>query len=145
MPRCAICKKANSVGNGGLKCKCKGKKMKVEIDLPEIDGFEYTGEYREPKKGEWYYSGLCAVHAEYSIGCCLPILKPVEKWITPTLEYMQEHYKWGEEVEARFSDERDVWVYIDCLCGLEGAIVNGKTFIDSDGMSYRYCEIKEKR
>lgn len=27
--------------------------MKIEIDLPEIEGFEYTGEYRIPVKGEW--------------------------------------------------------------------------------------------
>ena len=26
--------------------------MKILIDLPEIEGFEYTGEYREPKGGE---------------------------------------------------------------------------------------------
>ena len=28
--------------------------MKVEIDLPEIEGYEYTGEYRPPKDGECY-------------------------------------------------------------------------------------------
>ncbi len=26
--------------------------MKVEIDLPEIEGYEYTGEYRSPEHGE---------------------------------------------------------------------------------------------
>jgi len=117
--------------------------MKVEIDLPEIDGFEYTGEYRKPKKGEWYYSGLCAVHAEYSIGCCLPILKPVEKWITPTLEYMQEYYRWGEDVEARFRNcDSDDWHYT-LLLGIE----DGDTdpYIDYNNDDYKYCEIKEKR
>lgn len=29
--------------------------MKVEIDLPEIEGYEYTGEYRVPKRGEYYF------------------------------------------------------------------------------------------
>ena len=29
--------------------------MKVEIELQEIEGFEYTGEYRPPVKGEHYY------------------------------------------------------------------------------------------
>jgi len=29
--------------------------MKVEVELPEIEGYEYTGEYRAPKKGEWYF------------------------------------------------------------------------------------------
>lgn len=28
--------------------------MKVELDLPEIEGFEYTGEYRKLKPNEWF-------------------------------------------------------------------------------------------
>jgi len=28
--------------------------MKIEIELPEIEGFEYTGEYTMPKVGEYY-------------------------------------------------------------------------------------------
>ena len=28
--------------------------MKVEIELPERPGFEYTNERRYPKKGEWF-------------------------------------------------------------------------------------------
>jgi hypothetical protein len=31
--------------------------MKIEIDLPEIEGYEYTGEYRFPKEGEKFVSG----------------------------------------------------------------------------------------
>jgi len=38
MPRCRICKKGNSVGNGGLKCKCKGKKMKLK-EYRKVKGF----------------------------------------------------------------------------------------------------------
>ncbi len=29
--------------------------VKVTLDLPEIEVYEYTGEYRAPKKGEWLY------------------------------------------------------------------------------------------
>jgi len=29
--------------------------MKIEIDLPELEGFEYTGEYRKPNDGEYHY------------------------------------------------------------------------------------------
>lgn len=34
----------------------KEKKMEVEvkIKLPEIEGFEYTGEFRSPRRGEYY-------------------------------------------------------------------------------------------
>lgn len=28
--------------------------MKIEIELPEIEGYEYTGEYRKPKEMEHY-------------------------------------------------------------------------------------------
>ena len=28
--------------------------MKIELELPEIEGFEYTGEYRIPLYGEYY-------------------------------------------------------------------------------------------
>lgn len=31
--------------------------MKVSIDLPEIEGFEYSGEYRAPKLHEWIAIG----------------------------------------------------------------------------------------
>ena len=31
--------------------------MKLEIDLPEIEGYEYTGEFRCPKAGEYYLDG----------------------------------------------------------------------------------------
>ena len=31
--------------------------MGVLIDLPEIEGYEYTGEYRCPKEGEYYLDG----------------------------------------------------------------------------------------
>ena len=31
--------------------------MKIEIDLPEIEGFEYIGEYRIPEEDEWFLYG----------------------------------------------------------------------------------------
>lgn len=31
--------------------------MKVTIDLPEIEGYEYTGEYRDPRDKESYLDG----------------------------------------------------------------------------------------
>ena len=32
--------------------------MKVELELPEIEGFEYTGEYRKAKSGEYWGVGF---------------------------------------------------------------------------------------
>jgi hypothetical protein len=145
MPRCAICKKANSVGNGGLKCKCKGKKMKVEIDLPEIDGFQYTGEYRSVKYGErylFYTSYMSEWKNKEESHHKFHILIPTEKWITPTLEYMQEHYKWGEEIPCRVRDyNHHEWSDYILKSIKEGEF----PYVCLCGEDYKYCEIKEKR
>ena len=34
--------------------------MKVELDLPEIEGYEYTGEYRQIENGDYYYRNSSA-------------------------------------------------------------------------------------
>ena len=51
--------------------------MKITLDLPDIEGFEYTGEYRTPVKDEYFANGeaakLATVHA-----CHYPILKKKE-------------------------------------------------------------------
>ena len=39
--------------------------MKIELDLPEIEGYEYTGEYRLPFKGEEVAIG----HMHTKVGC----------------------------------------------------------------------------
>jgi hypothetical protein len=31
--------------------------MKITLDLPEIEGYEYTGEYRAAKASEWFLDG----------------------------------------------------------------------------------------
>jgi hypothetical protein len=82
--------------------------MKIEIELPEIDGFEYTGEYKIPNIEDHYLdSSLNPNFAMEKICSPYPILKPIEKWIPANLEYIQEHYKWGEAVEVRIKDYGD--------------------------------------
>ena len=39
--------------------------MKITLDLPEIEGYEYTGEYRLPLKGEEVAIG----HMHTKVGC----------------------------------------------------------------------------
>ena len=56
------------------------KKMKVNIELPEIEGFSYTGEYRFPDKGEYYEHEGSALESTYNMGCSRFILKKVVKW-----------------------------------------------------------------
>ncbi len=53
--------------------------MKVTLDLPEIEGFEYTGEYRQAKTGEPYM--ILNGKVESCIGgsnSLYPILKKIE-------------------------------------------------------------------
>lgn len=48
------------------------------IDLPAIDGYEYTGEYRAAGIGEWFYNGIVLQQKNRS---CVPfhILRKIEK------------------------------------------------------------------
>ena len=67
--------------------------MKITLDLPEIEGYEYTGEYRLPLKGEEVAIG----HMHTKVGCydcsvsyfILKKKKPKYKTITPA-SYLQE-------------------------------------------------------
>jgi hypothetical protein len=117
--------------------------MKIVIDLPEIEGFEYTGEYRKIKNGDWFLNEDLKPIRSSCTGDVFPILKPVEKWIVPTLEYMQENYKWGEGAEARVRDySNDVW-RDDSLYAISER--SGLTFLYlCHNERWKYCEIKVK-
>jgi hypothetical protein len=49
--------------------------MKIELDLPEIEGYEYTGEYRPPQKNEFFSEEGKAVLSRHDSSCDYPILK----------------------------------------------------------------------
>ncbi len=63
--------------------------MKIEIELPEIEGFSYTGEYRQPKLGESYIYNL-----EYGKGkvkeCFVPAPSGCNKFIMKKLKPKRE-------------------------------------------------------
>jgi hypothetical protein len=73
--------------------------MKIEIELPERKGFEYTGEFRRPEAGEWGYchiqdtvfEALCLNIGDYRPCHILKEIKPKEL----TLE---------EKVKAKYPD-----------------------------------------
>ena len=54
--------------------------MKVTLDLPDIKGYEYTGEYRNTESGEWFCNfkkqAECAQGGPGQIGP-YPILKKI--------------------------------------------------------------------
>jgi hypothetical protein len=57
----------------------KAKPMKVEIELPEVHGYEYTGEYRPPNIGELFWDNQKVVQCSYSLTSEYPILRVKEK------------------------------------------------------------------
>ena len=73
--------------------------MKVEIDLPEIEGFEYTGEYRTPKAGENFVShlGPFVATTTASISVARLILKKkAPAYKTTTVDTGRELFKYVE-------------------------------------------------
>ncbi len=89
------------------------KTIKVEMSLPELpEGFEYTGEYRSPKKWEnylghippnldqWVYDAPCM--AEY------PIVRKSEVWRDATAQDVFDAIS-GKEVFVRFAADR-LWL-----------------------------------
>lgn len=62
--------------------------MRVALDLPELVDFEYTGEYRAPRKGEFYLDSEgepIASHHNYK-GIARPILRK-KKWELSDSDY----------------------------------------------------------
>lgn len=58
---------------------------KVEIDLPVLEGYEYTGEYRQPEAHEAFLgNNNVPVYGKLSVGA-FPILRKTE-WRDATLE-----------------------------------------------------------
>lgn len=53
--------------------------MKVEIELPEVPGYEYTGEYRRPEIDEFFWNKGEAIQCKYDFSSEYPILRVKEK------------------------------------------------------------------
>lgn len=61
----------------------KNKMVKVEMELPAVPGFEYTGEYRNPRRGECYLHDQedpNVVTASYDITAEYPIMRKATVW-----------------------------------------------------------------
>jgi len=98
--------------------------MKVEIDLPVIEGYEYTGEYRRAEIDEPYEcNGVRILHAPKATTHSYHILKkkaPKYKTITPA-SYLQEsgYIDFSAEyVEIKALE--DAIKIIDTLAGTSG-------------------------
>jgi len=82
--------------------------MKVLIELPEIEGFGYTGEYRKAKEGEWFL-GATGEPIEASPMMCepRPLLKKIE------LKYNSYFMNGNEYVEIKALE--DTLKLLDCV------------------------------
>jgi len=129
----------------------KKKMVKVEMELPRIQGFEYTGEYRTPKVGEAYLYDpddaevITAVHlitAEY------PIMRKAEVWREARPSDLD-----NGPVVCRYSDdsldietnpEIGFLVGYDACRGTEYpfAVAEEEDSDEPDGY-YRYCQVKD--
>ena len=59
--------------------------MKVELELPEVAGYEYTGEYRPFAVGEFYYNENEVHKATWSSSSCYPIMKAIKRKEKPKI------------------------------------------------------------
>lgn len=49
-----------------VKAKPRGS-VKIVVDLPELDGFEFTGEYRRPANKEYFFNGVTVYLAHFTM------------------------------------------------------------------------------
>jgi hypothetical protein len=91
--------------------------MKIELDLPEIEGYEYTGEHRQAEAGDYYLEATN--QAVFQVASCgktighYPILK-----------------KKAPKYETRFIDKNNcLWI------GDDQGIREGKTYVEIKAIS----------
>lgn len=125
----------------------------VNIQLPEVEGYEYSGEYRSPKAGEHYLAesdkpaivkmATMPVSAEY------PILRPSKKWRDARPGDLE-----NGPVPCRYSDNLDdirngkategYFCTYDACQGTDYAFGVCEDADDEEVDSYwRYCQVKE--
>ena len=87
--------------------------MKIEIELPELEGFEYTGEYRDTNVGDYFIQDGIAVkqqdpdHAD-ALHLLGPLAAPDLRVEPPVHEHAEGHAL--EELDARLFRERAVLI-----------------------------------
>jgi len=110
------------------------KKIKVEINMSVIEGYEYTGEYRTPSEGEHYLDNdrniVEIASCDWRSMRCF-ILKKAQTWRKVTsLDDLGK--------KARFRNgSADDWSYDE----LYAVIHKLYSFEDSNGITYQDCEI----
>jgi hypothetical protein len=63
--------------------------MKVELELPELPGYEYTGQYRPFEFGEFFYDKNEVHKATWNSSSCYPIMKAIKRKEKPKIVLYQ--------------------------------------------------------
>ena len=129
----------------------KNKMVKVEMELPAVPGFEYTGEYRNPRRGECYLhdgDDPNVVTASYDITAEYPIMRKAAKWREARPSDLE-----NGPVVCRYSDdsqEIETNPSIGYFCGYDAirgteypfAVMEEADGEEADGW-FRYCQVKD--
>jgi len=84
--------------------------MKVEIDLPEIEGYEYTGEFRKPSGGDYFLTEGGHYCRYVSAVCGLVGLRPILRKKRWRAEKDDPYWFIGSDLVCDYSKETgDAW------------------------------------
>ena len=117
--------------------------MKINIEL-DIDENEWEFDRHDiPKKDEWYLSpsrkGLSKAMFDFQDVRYFIFKKKVKMiWVDATLELVQNHYKWGEYIPARFTG-RDGYTWTANITGYNYETLQ---FISDDSDTWMSCQIQ---
>ncbi len=112
--------------------------MKVEMDLPENKGYEYTGEFRSPLINEYYLdkSGFLKKCLESHEVTSLIILRKVEAWRDAE---MPRDFEQPCRYKEKLSDD---WVYNNCT--IRGQDTGGRFLVGSViTFQKKFCQVLE--
>jgi hypothetical protein len=119
--------------------------MQVDLQVEVPKGYELTGEYRPPKKGEFYLNdGSMASIANINFASRWLILRKVDTWRDATLDDLKRVMD-GETVECRGYSECDKgWMNDYLLTGwAKGEHAWRVTSVTGYSVWYRKVQVKE--
>lgn len=128
-------------------------KMKsVNMQLPDVAGYEYSGEYRSPKIGEHFLSAVDALvkTAGTNMTAEFPILRPAPKWRDARpgdLENGPVHCRYSDNLDHMRNGKASEGYF----CNYDACKHTDYAFgvcEDADGEQvdsyWRYCQVKDE-
>jgi hypothetical protein len=117
------------------------KTVKVTLDMPEVEGYEYTGEYRQALATEMYMGGGRALKG--STISEWPILRKADSWRSATVEDAIRALQ-GIHIEARFWNAH---CEVRKTYGILSSCIPTSAYpwirVAESTAEYQFCEVKE--